>query len=212
MTETLEKVSPEERVGELDKELTTLHEQLERAQGIIGEADSEKRRIEERQDEIAVAVISEDEAAQEEHSELVDELVVQTRRASTARVAVGKLEEQIAATKALKDKAVSEVHRERFNELARERGHVEAEIEEAMSALLDGITELADIHSKQIREAQGVGTSFGQSVAGQSLQSRVQSYLGARLHQWGMPTTVSSTLYAKASLAEADPLAVADDA
>jgi hypothetical protein len=209
--EVLKKVSPAEgRVAELDGELATLASQHEAASKKIRAADGALLRIKSRQEKLAVAVIAEDDSAVRENDELTDALVREERQAAVARSALSQLEEKMAQAKEARKKAISEVHRERFNELARERGHVEAEIEEAMSALLDGLTELGDIHARQIREAQGVDERFSQSVAEQSLNSRLQSYLGARLHPWGVPTTAASTLFASTSLAEADSLAVAE--
>jgi hypothetical protein len=152
-------------------------------------------------------VVAEDEAAVAENEELTDTCVREERNASVARSAHAQLEVKIAETKTAREKAVRAVHQERYKELAKERGHLDTRIEAAMGDLREGISELEDIHNRQLIEAQGAGDPLLSHVAETHLQSVLQSWLGARLG-WLVETTAATPLY-DAPLPESDRLAIA---
>ncbi len=175
----------------LEEELRHLEEQRERAAGAILEADNEAAEIKRRQDEIAVAAVSEEPEAVEEMATLEEALLVATRRGGVARSAVGQLEGQIERAREDLAEAEREVHRERFEELGRERRALEERLEEQLGVFLGGLAELRDLDQRQRQESYeaGVGDAFARSPLGDV----VGAWLSSRFGGAGgyLPLTVS---------------------
>ncbi len=181
----------QDEVARLGEELRRLEEQRERAAGAILESDGEVSEIKRRQDEIAVAAVSEEPEALEEMGVLEEALVVATRRGGVARSAVGQLEEQIERAREDLAEAEREVHRERFEEMGRERHALEERLEEQLGTLLEGLAELRDLDQRQRLESYeaGVGDAFARSPLGDV----VGAWLSSRFGGAGgyLPLTVS---------------------
>ncbi len=193
-------------VARLEEELRHLEEQRERAAAAILEADNEASEIRRRQDEIAVAAVSEEPEALEEMATLEEALLVATRRGGVARSAVGQLEEQIERAK----EDLAEEHkrsaRERFEELGRERHALEERIETQLGTLLEGLAELRDLDQAQRLEsyASGQADAFATHV----LADTVANWLAGRLggHGGFLPGVTTFEHYKEHTLAELDML------
>ncbi|MDP9477477.1 MAG: hypothetical protein M3R38_17635 [Actinomycetota bacterium] len=178
-------------LGSLEEQLRRLQQQRERAAAAILEADNEAAEIKRRQDEIAVATVSEEPQAVEEMATLEEVLLVATRRGGVARSAVGQLEEQIEQAREDIAEANRSVHRERFEEMGRERHALEEQLEEQLGTLLEGLAELRDLDQRQRLESYeaGVGDAFARSPLGDV----VGAWLSSRFGGAGgyLPLTVS---------------------
>ena len=101
--------------------------------------------------------------------------------------------------------ALTEAHRSqaraRYETLAAERFALEAEAEEAMSALLGKLDELKELHSEQARAAGDAGNHYAAVLLVQPL---VERWLARRLRDW-LP--LSSLEHYECSLPELDSLA-----
>ncbi len=193
-------------LGSLEEQLRHLEQQRERAAGAILEADNETSEIKRRQDEIAVAAVSEEPEAVEEMATLEESLLVATRRAGVARSAVGQLEGQISRAREDLAEAEREVHRARFEEMGRERHALEERLEEQLGAFLEGLAELRDLDHRQRLESYeaGVGDAFARSPLGDV----VGAWLSSRFGGAGgyLPLTVSDW-HRDHTLAQLDHLA-----
>ncbi len=109
-----------DETAQIEERLHALEQQRQRASDAILEAKNEASEIKKRQDELAVAVISEEAAAVSEMGELEDALLTATRRASVARSALGQLEAEISQAKEDLAEAERQEHLRRFEELARQ--------------------------------------------------------------------------------------------
>ncbi len=182
---------PEDRTDEIAGRIRDLEHKRERAASMVLEADNEAAEIKRRQDAIAVAAVSEEPEALEEMASLEEALLVATRRASVARSAVAQLEEQIGRAREDLAEANRSAHRERFEELGRERHALEERIEEQLGTLLEGLAELRDLDHRQRLESYeaGVGDAFARSPLGDV----VGAWLSSRFGGAGgyLPLTVS---------------------
>ncbi len=192
-------------VARLEEELRHLEEQRERAAGAILEADNEASEIKRRQDEIAVAAVSEEPEALEEMATLEESLLVATRRAGVARSAASQLAEQIEQAREDLAEAEREVHREAFDKLAGERARLEASIEEQMTGLLDALGELQTLDQAQRQEAYraGVGDAYATHILAYTVRAWLVSRLGGHGRYLELPVIDH---YRERTLAELDML------
>ncbi len=193
-------------LGSLEEQLRRLEQKRERAAGMVLDADNEAAEIRRRQDEIAVAAVSEEPEALEEMASLEEALLVATRRSGVARSAAAQLEEQIGQTREDLAEAERAVHRQRFEEMGRERHALEERLEEQLGTLLEGLAELRDLDQRQRLESYeaGVGDAFARSPLGDV----VGAWLSSRFGGAGgyLPLTVSDW-HRDHALAELDGLA-----
>ena len=174
------KTKPKDAVTQrIEEQIAELEQQRSRAADAIREAENELAEIKQRQDELAVAVIAEDEEASREMAALEDALLIATRRAGVARTAVEQLEAQIEQAREDLAEAERSVHRERFDKLAGERHELEESIEEQMVALLDKLDELRDLDQAQRQAAYlaGVADAYATHV----LANVIANWIAARL-------------------------------
>ena len=194
-------------VAEIEEGLAGLERKRQRAAAAIAEAEGEASEIRARQDEIAVAVIGEDEAAVAEMAGLEESLLVATRRAAVARTAVEQLEAQSRAAREDLAEEHRRIHQERFEELGRQRRELEESLEEQMVGLLDKLAELRGLDQAQRQAAYLAGR--GDTYATHVLAHVISNWIAARLG--GADGYVPLSLiehYKEHTLAELDPLAI----
>ncbi|MDP9478286.1 MAG: hypothetical protein M3R38_21840 [Actinomycetota bacterium] len=194
-----------DRTGEIEERLADLEQKRQRAAGAILEADNEAAEIRQRQDEIAVAAVSEEPEALEEMGVLEEALVVAARRGGVARSAVGQLEGQIERAREDLAEAEREVHREAFDRLAKERRGLEEQLEEQLGALLEGLTRLRDLDQAQRQEAYlaGVGDAYATHMLAYTVRAWLVSRLGGHGRYLELPVIDH---YRERTLAELDVL------
>ncbi len=193
-------------VARLEEELRHLEEQRQRAADAILAAENELHEIKGRQDELAVAVIAEEEAAVSEMAELEETLLTATRRASVAKTAVGKLEEEISRAREDLEGERRRARREHADELGRERFALEEQLEERVAGLLEGLEALRDLDRRQraaLYEA-GVADIFARHVLAYTLASWLSARLGG--HNGYVPLAADDW-HRDHALAELDGLA-----
>ncbi len=196
---------PGDRTDEIAGRIRDLEHKRERAASMVLEADNEASGIKRRQDEIAVAAVSEEPEALEEMATLEESLLVATRRAGVARSAVGQLEEQIERAREDLDEAEREAHREAFDKLAGERARLEASIEEQMTGLLDALGDLQTLDQAQRQEAYlaGVGDAYATHILAYTVRAWLVSRLGGHGRYLELPVIDH---YRERTLAELDML------
>ncbi len=201
------KTKAKDRTGEIEERLADLEQKRQRAADAIREADNEAAEIKRRQDEIAVAAVSEEPEAVEEMGVLEETLLLATRRAGVARRACAQLAERIEQTRGDLAAAEREGHREAFDRLAKERRGLEEQLEEQLGALLEGLTRLRDLDQAQRLESYAAGQA--DAFATHVLADTVANWLAGRLggHGGFLPGVTTFEHYKEHTLAELDVLA-----
>lgn len=194
-------------IREVSEEISSLEEQRENALSRAEEAEAGIPSATERLKEISVAVVGEDPAAVEESEDLEEMVVRQSRRAKTARAAASQLEGKLAETKVRLAEEERRQHRERFAELAAERGELEEDLEATMADLLRKLSELRALDGEQRAAAYRAGEAT--RVNPRRLGDVLEGWLLGRLGGYGryLPTAPPHEMYREQSLAQLDPLA-----
>jgi uncharacterized membrane protein YccC len=171
---------PENRTGELEEHLSD----LEQKRRLAGDAvTGATRRIEEiaaRQQEIAVAVVSEDEEAVSENEQLEETLLLENRRRATARSAAQQLDAQLEQGKEALAEEKRREHLERAADLARKRYALESRAEEDISRLLATLSELEQLDRRHCHEMRLGGVE----PPTEPLGWMVEEWLLTRLAAW----------------------------
>jgi uncharacterized membrane protein YccC len=171
---------PENRTGELEEHLSD----LEQKRRLAGDAvTGATRRIEEiaaRQQEIAVAVVSEDEEAVSENEQLEETLLLENRRRATARSAAQQLDAQLEQAKEALAEEKRREHLERAADLARKRYALESRAEEDISRLLATLSELEQLDRRHCHEMRLGGVE----PPTEPLGWMVEEWLLTRLAAW----------------------------
>src|SRR5215211_3564485 len=131
--------------AELQDRLTELEQQRQQADRAITEAEERMKAAAARQQEIAVAVVAEDEEAVKEAEWLGDSINRLTQRRVAATSAAQQLGVQIGQIKEDIKEAERRKHREAYNRLAEDRYALEEEAEAQMVALLNTLDQLRQI-------------------------------------------------------------------
>jgi hypothetical protein len=172
-TQTKPEQTPGERLSELEQ-------QRRQAADAITLAEQRTEEIATRQQQIAVAVVSEDAEAAAENERLEEALLIERRRVATARSAAEQLDALIAEAK---EDLVSESRREHLEqaaELARERYGIEVQAEEEISRLLAALCELEQLDRRHCHEIRLGGVE----PPTEPLGWMVQEWLLTRLAGW----------------------------
>ncbi len=198
---------PGNRTDEIAGRIRDLEHKRERAASMVLEADNEAAEIKRRQDEIAVAAVSEEPEALEEMGVLEETLLTAVRRGGVARSAVEQLGAQIEQAKEDLVEEHKRIARERFEELAKERHALEERLEEQLGTLLGGLAELRDLDQAQRLESYAAGQA--DAFATHVLADTVANWLAGRLggHGGFLPGVTTFEHYKEHTLAELDVLA-----
>jgi uncharacterized membrane protein YccC len=171
---------PENRTGELEEHLSD----LEQKRRLAGDAvTGATRRIEEiaaRQQEIAVAVVSEAPEAVAENEQLEETLLLENRRRATARSAAQQLDAQLEQAKEALAEEKRREHLERAADLARKRYALESRAEEDISRLLATLSELEQLDRRHCHEMRLGGVE----PPTEPLGWMVEEWLLTRLAAW----------------------------
>jgi uncharacterized membrane protein YccC len=170
---------PANRTGELQERLGTLEQQRQAADAITL-AEQRTEEIATRQQQIAVAVVSEDAEAVAENERLGEVLLIENRRRATARSAAEQLDAQIEQAKEELATEKRREHLDRAADLARERYALEARAEEDISRLratLSGLEQLDRLHCQHLRWG-------GMEPPNEPLSWTVEPWLLTRLAEW----------------------------
>jgi predicted Zn-dependent protease len=174
------KTKPEERVGELEERLSELEQQRRQAADAITLAEQRTEEIATRQQQIAVAVVSEDAEAVAENEQLEEALLIERRRAATAKSAAQQLDALIAGAK--EDLAADKRrgHLEAAAQLAPERYDLEAQAKQEMRLLLKTLCELEHLDRRHCQELRAGGLQ----TPTEPLEWMVEAWLLTRLAGW----------------------------
>jgi predicted Zn-dependent protease len=174
------KTKPEERVGELEERLSELEQQRRQAADAITLAEQRTEEIATRQQQIAVAVVSEDAEAVAENEQLEEALLIERRRAATAKSAAQQLDALIAGAK--EDLAADKRrgHLEAAAQLAHERYDLEAQAKQEMRLLLKTLCELEHLDRRHCQELRAGGLQ----TPTEPLGWMVEAWLLTRLAEW----------------------------
>jgi len=175
---TSEAIKPPDQ-AELQDRLAVLEQQRQQADRAITEAEQRMKVAAARQQEIAVAVVAEEEEAVKEAEWIAESISRLTRRRVAATSAVQQLDEQIGQIKEDIKEAERRKHREAYTRLAEDRFCLEEEAEAQMAALLNTLEQLKQLDGRQRREGVRAGRSNVQSES--PLDRTLQNWLSARL-------------------------------
>jgi hypothetical protein len=198
--------SNEARARALADRLRDLEARRQRAAEAIREAKNEAAEIRSRQDALAVAVVAEDEEAMRKMADLQDDLLVATRRAEVARIAVPKLGEEITRTEKEHAEAVRHIHLAEAEEYVRERHEIEAELESAMNVLLERLENLKRVDKLQRQQLYRAGDEY--AFARHQVDRTIASWLTSKLSgaKGYLPLPVDYQHQGQHSLPELDPM------
>jgi hypothetical protein len=198
--------SNEARARALADRLRDLEARRQRAAEAIREAKNEAAEIRSRQNALAVAVVAEDEESTKKMADLQDDLLVATRRAEVARIAVPKLEEEIARTEKEHSEAVRHIHLAEAEEYVRERHEIEAELENAMNVLLERLENLKRVDKLQRQQLYRAGDEY--AFARHQVDRTIASWLTSKLSgaKGYLPLPVDYQHQGQHSLPELDPM------
>jgi chromosome segregation ATPase len=164
--------------AELQDRLAELEQQRQKAKDAITEAEERMKVAAARQQEIAVAVVAEDEEAVKEAEWIAESMSRLTRRRDAARSAVQQIDEQIEQARADIKEAERRKHQEAYNRLAEDRFCLEEKAEAQMRALLSTLGQLKQIDGRQRYEGMQAGRSNVQSES--PLDRTIGNWLSAR--------------------------------
>lgn len=164
----------------LEERLSTLERQRRQAADAIALAGQRTEEIAARQQQIAVAVVSEDEEAVTENEHLEEALLLENRRRATARSAAQQLDAQLEQAKEALAEEKRREHLHRAADLARERYALEAKAEEETGALLATLSELEQLDRRHCHEMRLGGVE----PPTEPLGWMVQEWLLTRLAGW----------------------------
>jgi hypothetical protein len=172
-TQTKPEQTPGERLSELEQ-------QRRQAADAITLAEQRTEEIATRQQQIAVAVVSEDAEAIAENEQLEEALLIERRRAATAKSAAQQLGVLIAEAK--EDLAADKRrgHLEAAAQLAHERYDLEAQAEQEMRLLLRTLSELEHLDRRHCQELRAGGLQ----TPTEPLGWMVEAWLLTRLAGW----------------------------
>jgi hypothetical protein len=190
---------PEQTLGE---RLSELERQRLQAAAAITLAEQRTEEIATRQQQIAVAVVSEDAEAVAEDEQLEETLLLERRRAATARSAAKQLDALIAGAK--EDLAADKRrgHLEAAKHLAHERYDLEAQAEQEMRLLLKTLSEFEHLDRRHCQELRLGGVEPPK----EPLAWTLEPWLLTRLAGWVRENPSHQGFVAK-DLAELDALA-----
>jgi hypothetical protein len=174
------KTKPKGRTEELEERLRTLGDQHRQAVAAIAQAKECIEEIAARQQQIAVAVVSEDEEAVRENDELEEALLIENRRRATARSAVQQLDAELEQTKEALAAEERREHLERAATLARERHSLEERCEQEVATLLATLSELEHLDRRHYQELRAGGLQ----TPTEPLGWMVEAWLLTRLAEW----------------------------
>ncbi len=194
------------KTAKLETEIAALEEQLERALAQIRESEAELSGAGRRREAIALDVLSEEPAAVTEDAELEELTVRAAGRLRIARSAVAQAEERITAARGRLDEEHRRAHRERADELGRERHALEEQLEERMAGLVEGLEALRDLDRRQrvAYHQAGDQDAYSRHVLGPTLSSWLSARLGG--HRGYLPVAAQDW-YRDHTLAQVDHLA-----
>ena len=170
-------MKPEQTLGE---RLSELEQQRRQAADAITLAEQRTEEIATRQQQIAVAVVSEDAEAAAENERLEEALLIERRRVATARSAAEQLDALIAEAKEALAAEKRRGHLEQAAELARARYGIEVQAEEEISRLLATLSELEQLDRRQCQELRSGGAEHSTQPFGWT----VEAWLLTRLAGW----------------------------
>jgi chromosome segregation ATPase len=171
---------PDNPVAELEDRLRELERQHRHANDAIRSAGRRTRDIAARQQQIAVAVVSEDPEAVAENEQLEETLLIETRREATAKSAADQLARMIAEAKEDLAEAKRREHRLAAKRLAEDRYALEEDAEAQMAALRNTLDQLKTLDGRHRQELQAGGReAYGMDVL--VWNSNLQAWLRTRL-------------------------------
>jgi chromosome segregation ATPase len=165
--------------AELQDRLAELEQQRQKAKDAITTAERRIEAAAARQQEIAVAAVSEDEEAVKEAEWLGDSINRLTQRRDAATSAAQQLGVQIGQIKEDVKEAERRKHQEAYTRLAEDRFCLEEEAEAQMAALLNTLEQLKQLDGRQRREGVRAGRSNVQTES--PLDRTLQNWLCVRL-------------------------------
>ena len=168
---------PEQTPGE---HLSELEQHRRQAADAITLAEKRTEEIATRQQQIAVAVVSEDAEAVAENEQLEEALLIERRRAATAKSAAQQLGVLIAEAKEALAADKRRGHLAQAAHLARERYGIEVQAEEEISRLLATLSELEQLDRRQCQELRAGGAEHPTQPFGWT----VEAWLLTRLAGW----------------------------
>jgi small-conductance mechanosensitive channel len=195
---------PDNPVAEIEDRLRELERQHRRAEDAIRTADQRIREIATRQHQIAVAVVSEDPEAAQENEQLEETLLIETRRAATAKSAAQQLTRRIGEAKEDLAEAKRQVHRQHAKRLAEDRYALEEEAEAQITALSNTLGQLKALDARQRHALSQGGVEQGDMDA-LVWNSNLQAWLRTRLAGF-VGATPKHQEFATKTLQEVDPL------
>jgi uncharacterized membrane protein YccC len=171
---------PENRTAELEEHLSELEQQRRLAGDAVTGATRRIEEIAARQQEIAVAVVSEAPEAVAENEQLEEALLLENRRRATARSAAQQLDAQLEQAKEALAEEKRREHLERAADLARKRYALESRAEEDISRLLATLSELEQLDRRHCHEMRLGGVE----PPTEPLGWMVEEWLLTRLAAW----------------------------
>lgn len=145
------------RIGSIEEEISALALRKEAALRRVRETEDELARVDKRQGEIALAVVSEDPAAVEEDDQLADDHVRATRNVRVARSAVEQAEKGLSELASRQEAEEKAIHEERHDDLARKRYKLEQKLEKQLDTFLGTVAELDGLDAEQDLEKLDAG-------------------------------------------------------
>ncbi len=176
-------------VEKLEAEVERLEGRLQAARQSAREAEEELGEIRARRKEIGLAVFEEDAEAVEELARLRTKAATSEEALEVSSGAAGKLVRLLEEAKGRLAEEKRNLHRQRYEEIARERYALDEEIEEAADKLAEGLDRLSDLDGKQHAEGRAGGLDPSYDIHDLTrgwLSSRFREYLpfGAEVQEY----------------------------
>lgn len=173
-------MSPAEQI---DAEIGRLERQRREALVQAEDSDRKLEEMNERRIALAPPAFTGDEAADRELLTLEERAGRLSRKARLARNTASSLARLLEDAEARRAREERRVHLGRHVELSEERYRLEAELEEAMGEVLEGLEQLRKLDAAQHGEARAAGLSMEhryRSLVAGWLSSRLRGYLPLR--------------------------------
>ncbi len=176
-------------VERLEAEVERLEGRLQAARQSAREAEEELGEIRARRKEIGLKVFEEDEEAVEELARLRTNAAASEETLEVSCGAADKLVRLLEEAKGRLAEEKRSLHRQRYEELARERYALNEEIEAAADKLAEGLDRLSDLDGEQYTEGQAGGLDPSYDIHDLTrgwLSSRLRDYLpfGAEVQEY----------------------------
>ncbi|MDP9488160.1 MAG: hypothetical protein M3Q49_20625 [Actinomycetota bacterium] len=176
-------------VERLEAEVERLEGRLQAARQSARKAEEELGAIRARRKEIGLKVFEEDEEAVEELARLRTNAAASEETLEVSRGAADKLVRLLEEAKGRLAEEKRNLHRQRYEELARERYALDEEIEAAADKLAEGLDRLSGLDGEQYTEGRAGGLDPSYDVHDLTrgwLSSRFREYLpfGAEVQEY----------------------------